>query len=350
MAFNENQLKSEFSERTDELKRKNKELETRLASYRKEHGKLEVFFDEVISNIDPIKEWDPIICDGAKTTGTNIFAVAHITDTHMGAVQEPNEIEGFNSFNPEIAELRSMKFVEDFIKWSGFQKQAYRIDEAAILVTGDLISGDIHQELIATNAFPAPVQVARASALLAQQIGAIAQHFKKVTIHFISEDNHARLTKKPQAKEAGLNSLNYLVGMMTKAYISKFSNVDMRIYPMLEKVVEVNERLYLMTHGHTVKGWMGVPWYGVERKIGRESQARLQIIMQEIERVRDIGFHKYVFGHYHTPIDTPLYSCGASLQGTDAFDHQCGRYAQPGQSAWLTHPKHGEFNRVNFVL
>ena len=50
------------------------------------------------------------------------------------------------------------------------------------------------------------------------------------------------------------------------------------------------------------------------------------------------------------PIDTPLYSCGASLQVTDAYDHQAGRYANPGQSAWLVHPKHGEFNRINFNL
>jgi hypothetical protein len=42
--------------------------------------------------------------------------------------------------------------------------------------------------------------------------------------------------------------------------------------------------------------------------------------------------------------------CGASLQGTDAYDHQAGRYANPGQSAWLVHPKHGEFNRINFNL
>jgi len=99
-----------------------------------------------------------------------------------------------------------------------------------------------------------------------------------------------------------------------------------------------------------VRGWMGVPWYGVERKVGKEAQSRLHLIMQEVERAREIGFHKYVFGHFHTPIDTTLYSCGASLQGADAYDHQAGRYANPGQSAWLVHPRNGEFNRINFNL
>ena len=147
-----------------------------------------------------------------------------------------------------------------------------------------------------------------------------------------------------------MNSLNYLVGKMIEAYLKDLGNVKMSIYPMLEKVIEVNSRLYLVTHGHTVRGWMGVPWYGVERKVGKEAQSRMQLIMQEFERAREIGFHKYIFGHFHTPIDTPLYSCGASLQGTDAYDHQAGRYANPGQSAWLVHPRNGEFNRINFNL
>ena len=101
------------------------------------------------------------------------------------------------------------------------------------------------------------------SSLIAQ----IAPYFHSVTVHFVSEDNHARLTKKPQAKEAGMNSLNYLVGKMIEAYVKDLSNVRMNIYPMLEKVVNVNDRLYLITHGHTIRGWMGVPWYGVERKV-----------------------------------------------------------------------------------
>jgi len=349
MAFTEEQFRTEHSEKTEELKRKNKELESMLQSYRREHGKLEVFFDEVINSIRPIPERKPIPFDKVRS-GSPVVPVLHLTDIHMGAVQEPNEIEGFNAYSPEIADNRMANLTLRWLNWVHYQRKAYRIDEAAIIITGDIISGDIHDELRTTNAFPAPVQVARASELLARLIADIAPSFKKVRVHFISEDNHSRLTKKPQAKEAGMNSLNYLVGVMTNTYLLSLSNVTFDIYPMNEKVINVNERLYLITHGHTIRGWMGVPWYGVERKVGKEALARLQIIMQEFERAKEIGFHKYVFGHFHTPIDTPLYSCGASLQGTDAYDHQAGRYANPGQSAWLVHPKHGEFNRINFDL
>jgi hypothetical protein len=93
-----------------------------------------------------------------------------------------------------------------------------------------------------------------------------------------------------------------------------------------------------------------VPWYGIERKVGKESQARMQMIMEDANRARDIGFHKYIFGHFHTDISTELYDGCASVGGTDAFDHKCGRYGRPGQASWLVHPVHGEFNRMNWDL
>lgn len=350
MPLDESQLKSEYSEKSVELRRQNAELKTVLQSYRREHGKLEVFFDEVKSAITPVREYEPIITKDAVKVGTLIEPAFHITDTHKGARQEPNEIEGFNAYNPEIATERSLRFAEKAVRWANYQKQAYRIENASIIITGDLISGDIHDELRITNAYPTPIQVVESAKDIAAQIQIIAPHFKKVKVHFVVEDNHSRLTKKPQAKEAGTNSLNYLVGSMLQAYIASLSNVEMNIYPMLEKVIEANERLYLLSHGHNVRGWMGVPWYGIERKVGRESQARLQIIMQEADRAREIGFHKYIIGHFHTAFFGRLYFLGASLSGTDAYDHQAGRYDDPGQNAWLIHPKHGEFNMTTFYL
>lgn len=346
--ISEDELRSRHSEEAEELRRMLADKDNILTNYRKEHGKLQVFFESVMRAIHPIEPLKQV--KFTRTKGTPIMPVLHITDTHMGAVQEPYEIEGFNSFNPQICVDRSLDFVKRSVEWIEMHRNSYNISECTILMTGDLISGDIHDELKITNAFPSPVQVVEAAAMHAQQIGLLAAVFDKVTVEFIAEDNHARLTKKPQAKEAGRNSLNYLVGELCKAYLSQHKNVDFRVHAMLEKVVDVNGRKYLICHGHNVRGWMGVPWYGIERKVGKEAQARLQLIMQEVSRADEIGFHKYVFGHFHTPFDSPLYSCGGSLSGTDAYDHQAGRYSNPCQSAWMTHPKHGEFNRINFWL
>ena len=345
-----NEFEAVQSEIVQELQNQIADLEAGLKDYRKSHGKLEDFFNKVSANILPVLPLDSVYEKGSGKVGSPCTAVMRISDGHMGAVQLADEIEGFGEFSPVICRDRQIDYATRFCKWIDVNRAGYQIDDLAVIVTGDLISGDIHDELRVTNEFPTPVQCVRAAEVLTEQIRLVASAFNNVTVHFLVEDNHARLTKKPQAKEAGYNSFNYVVGKITEIYLQKHSNVDFRIYPQYEKVIEVLNRQYLISHGHGIRGWMGIPWYSIERHVKREAGARMQIIMDDITRAKDVGFHKYVFGHYHTHFETDLYSCCPSVQGTDAHDHKNGRYSRPGQSGWLVHPRFGEFNFINFVL
>ena len=334
-----------------------KELESQLAekdrildTYKKGHGQLKVFFNELITTVQAIKPLPIKYTPGGDRSETAVIAVKQISDGHMGSVQEAGEIEGFGEYNPEICRARQLDYTQRFNKWVDRERLAHPIDECAVLVTGDLISGDIHQELQVTNAFPVTVQVVEAAKLLAEQMVLLSQNFIDVTVHFIGADNHGRLTRKPQAKEGGLNNLNYLVGVLAKAYLDKIKNVEFNIYPMYEKVVTVGNRNYLITHGHGMKAWMGIPYYSADRKTGREAQARMQLIMDQKLMMHEVGFHKMILGHFHTPISAPMYSFCGSVQGTDAFDHEAGRYAPPSQAAWLVHPRYKETAREDFEL
>ena len=71
---------------------------------------------------------------------------------------------------------------------------------------------------------------------------------------------------------------------------------------------------------------MVIPYYGFDRKVGKEAAKRM---LKKIAR-----FDRMITGHYHAPLQHPLYWIGGSLQGTDAYDHSQGRYADPIQSAW----------------
>ena len=352
MALDEAQLKARHDEEVEHLQNVIDERERELKDYRKEHGKLSNFFRQLDAAIEPIKplprEYKPRT--GAQKVSGTCAACMHSSDGHHGGVQPADEIEGFGEYSPEISERRQLGFARDVVEWVELHRNSYHIPGLAHLVTGDMISGDIHDELRITNAWPSPVQAIRAGELLAKQIEITAPHFEHVTVHFIVEDNHSRLTKKPQAKEAGLNSLNYVVGHHAKALLADHKNVVFNIYPKHEAVVHVLNRQYLLCHGHDVRGWMGMPWYGIQRKVAREALARLQIIMQDLDRAKTIGFHRYVFGHWHTPVDLPLYMACGSVQGTDAYDHQQGRHGDPSQSAWIVHPKHAEIDRTNFRL
>jgi len=338
------------SEAVQELRRQLEEKNRILENYKKDHGQLQVFFDAVLMSVQAIKPKTLKYTPSSGRSETPVIAVMQIADAHMGAVQQPNEIEGFGEFNPQICHDRQMDFALRFCKWADRKRLSYPIDECSVLVTGDLISGDIHQELQVTNAFPVTVQVVEAAKVLAEQMALLAQNFSSVKVHFIGADNHGRLTRKPQAKQEGLNNLNYLVGVLAQSYLSLHKNVEFNIYPQHEKVVHVGNRNYLIAHGHGMRAWMGIPWYASERKVGKEAQARMQLIMDQKLQMHEIGFHKFVFSHFHTPVDTTMYSCCGSVQGTDAYDHVAGRYATPSQAAWLVHPKWKEMGRENFEL
>lgn len=270
-------------------------------------------------------------------------AVMHWTDEHFGGVQEAEEVEGFGSFSPEIHHARTEKFVQDVINWTELHRHAFRIGTVTILDTGDNISGDIHEELRVTNAFPAPRQACLAAMHKVQRLQMLAQHFDQVVCEFVVVDNHSRLTKKPQHKQAGLNSYNYVVGFIMQVLTETIPEIVVNVYPRETQIVQVDTRRYLLAHGHQIRGWMGFPYYGFERHVAKEALKRMNA--PDLKK-----FHRVICGHYHAPIVHPWYWIGGSVSGTDAYDHSCGRYCGPKQTAWMVHPVHGEFDWTAFDL
>ena len=351
--LSEDQIRNAHDEEKRELHRQLEEKDRVLDEYRKEHGKLEVFFSQVMAHVSPIAPLNSIYqktYKSKKKVSSPITPVGHGTDSHMGAVQKADEIEHFNEYSPEICKIRNIGFITSMLDWIMLHRNVYTIKNCHMVYTGDLVSGDIHDELRVTNAFPVTQQVVEAAKIHTEQIALLAPHFETVIIDFLTEDNHSRLTKKPQAKEAGINSYGYLIAEFMKAYLSKHTNVIFNIHAMHEKVISISTMNYLITHAHSVKSWMSTPWYGIERRIAREATARQAIIMKDIKRAKEVGFDKFIHGHFHTPFNSQLFCCGGSVSGTDAYDHGSGRHAAPSQSAWMIHPKHGEFNRTDFQL
>ena len=326
--------------------------EAELKDYRKDHGKLAALFRELGEGVAAMDAPPPEYRRARRVRDerTPVTALARVSDVHHGAVQLASEIEGINAYSPAISQARQMGYATDVIEWVERHRLAYPIDELAVIATGDMMSGDIHEELRVTNAFPAPMQAVQEGHILADQISVWSAHFRRVVVHFVVADNHSRLSKKPQAKEAGLNTWNYIVGEIARLRLQGHPNVEFNVYPVLETVVRVGCRQYLIAHGHNILGWGGYPWYGIDRHVGREAQTRLQLIMEEATRAQSLGFHKYLIGHWHTPVDLPMYDVCPSVSGTDAYDRQNGRIAKPAQTTWLVHHERGEFDRTIWDL
>ena len=326
------------------LRQRVAQLLSENASLHRERGSLAIIAEDIKSVIiaDPPRK--VIYRPPSKVmVKSPVSAVLGAADWHGGAVQEPDEIEGFDEYGPDILWDGVMnRLVPSLLKKFEIQRLGgYTLDELVVLGLGDMINGDIQDNRV-TNAFPSPKQVVYAADLFTEMVLAFAPHFPKVRVEFMTDDNHGRLTKKPQCKQGGLNNLCYLVGMMAKARLERQKNVEFNVHPMYQKTVEVKKRRYLLAHGHNVSGWLGFPYYGIERMAAKEAFKRM---------VRRLGeFDKVVCGHWHAPLEHEWYIICGSAQGTDAYDHRSGRSARGMQTAWFVSPTHGEFDKTNWVL
>ena len=283
---------------------------------------------------EPIKKLDIQKSKGQET----MAAVLKLSDWHIGEVISAAETDGFGEFNWAIAQYRVQNMVNGFIKWVKVHRTALNIPNLHIFAEGDWVSGDIHYELKVTNEFPLPVQTAHSGRLLGRVIELLAPHFDEVIVEEVAGDNHGRMQPKPQFKQRGDNNMGYLVYAIANAYVQKLGNVEVRQHQSIAQVVDVVGQKFLLSHGDTIRGWMGIPYYGMERSRGREAVKRMQT---------DQGFDYLSCGHWHVPaIIAGNILVNGSLSGTSEFDHGCGRHAEPSQVSFLVHPKHGYYDWV----
>ena len=82
---------------------------------------------------------------------------------------------------------------------------------------------------------------------------------------------------------------------------------------------------------------------GVERKKMKEAMTRMNMAESK-------HFHKILIGHFHAALNHPDWMIGGSMTGTTAHDHKEGRHAEPHQTSWFVHPKHGEMDWNRWFL
>jgi hypothetical protein len=329
------------SEQIIHLRKANGALLSAIATLKENNGSLKEMSDLIAESVKQAEPFAPYSYPPAEMKSSPVVPVFKWSDWHIGEVIRAEETEGFGEFDYAIAEERLFGMVEDFLQWIEVQRRAYNITTCTIFGEGDYVSGDIHPELLATNEFPLPVQTAKAGLLMGEAIRRIAQHFDVVTMIQVNADNHGRLQKKPQAKQKGDNNMGYLVHTIANQYAAKIANFTPIMSEGAKFLATVNGYKFLIEHGDSFRGWMGIPYYGMMRSRHREANKRM---------TTDKGFHYHSMGHWHVPalVEGQTIVNGA-LSGTSEFDHIAGRHADPAQVAFLVNQKHGIFNIVPFA-
>lgn len=324
-------------------------LRSRVSELEREKGKTVTQDGELLEQLHQIlsavKSIEPPRLRVGKLTqgpGAPCEMVVHLTDWHYGLVQDEDEIEGFNACSPAILTGRVDRLAAKLLQKVVTQRAGYCVPRLRVVVTGDMISGDIHDELRVTNAFPTPRQAVECGYLLGAFLCRMATMFDEVVVDIVTLDNHGRLTKKPQASQGGVNSWGYIVAEVANLRVANIQNIEVNIHACPSAVVTVGPEKYLCFHGHQIKAFSGIPYYSLDRRVALEA-------IKRIGR-HDAEFTKLITGHLHNAFNGPHWMIGGSLTGTDTNDHNNGRHAPPHQTAWFVHPEHGEFDYTRWKL
>lgn len=324
------------------LKERLVQVERELTDMKIRAGRLDLFNEEIKSLIQSMPPYFTQYSPQKLTkVASPVVACLQLCDWQIGQVIDKHMTNFFGEYNHNLAIDRAFTLVDDFNNWIDVQRSGYIIREVMVIINGDMVNGDLRKSSTITNEWPTPGQQVRCAQLLSEVLRRIASNFQKVIVEYIVPDNHSRNTKRFEPTAAGLNSNNLPVAELTRLHLKDIPNIDFRIHLEVQARVLVNGIPYLVEHGHGIKSNLGHPWYAMGHKVSREAKKRM---------MTPRTFTKMIIGHFHAPMVTPDWLVGGSLCGTSENDATHGRHYPPAQTAWLVHPKHREFNWLDFKL
>lgn len=256
------------------------------------------------------------------------------SDWHWAEVIDPAQINGVNAYNLEIAHKRARALVERTIQLLRNYMVSPNYDGVAICLGGDMLSGNIHEELVNTNAMPIMAAVVDLWGVLEWAIKTMADEFGKVAI-FCVTGNHGRSTHKVPSKDRAFTSFDWLVYAHLQHAFKDDKRVSIIAPNGSDILFAVFDHKFILTHGDQFRGGDGMIGHiGPVTRGQKKKQSRNAEIGQE--------FDTMIHGHFHT------YSPGDRVIGNGSL---CGyneyaasgnfAYEAPRQALWVVHPEHG---------
>lgn len=322
------------------LKSRIKALEGQVRTYRDQALDAQVIRDEIfkIAHSKPsIPDWLSLPAGKSKLAAlSSAPGVPFLfgSDWHWGEVVKPSEIGGVNEYNLEIARERLHTLVESSIDLLTNHMVNPNYPGIIFALGGDMVSGNIHEELAETNDMPIMPVVLDLIDHLIPAIQRLKEVFGKVFLPCVA-GNHGRLHKKVRAKESNFNSYDWLIYQSLDRHFASDPDVVFYIPDGPDALVSVYGHKYLICHGNAFRGGDGmIGPLGPITRGDHKKRSRNAQVGQEYDTL--------VLGHFHQLLQMRRIIMNGSLIGYNEYasSNNFG-YEPPQQALWLTHPQRG---------
>lgn len=262
-----------------------------------------------------------------------------ISDMHYGETINSEETGGMNKFNAEIAKARFNRLINNTIDlcFNHMGRAGVAYPGIVACLGGDMIGGDIHEELARTNDRTSQQSVNELTDLLAGGIEQLASKFGRVFLPCVV-GNHGRSDRKPTMKGRVYRNYDWSIYANLERYFRKDKHVRLYVPNDADAHFSVFGHRYMLTHGDSL-GTKGGD--GLIGALGPILRGKLKIGASE----RSIGndFDTLLIGHWHQYLPLPGLICNNAIKGWDEYAKLQLRapYSVPSQALWFTHPEHG---------
>lgn len=267
--------------------------------------------------------------------------VLFLSDWHWGEVVSRTQLNGVNEYNLTIGVQRARRTLETAIYLLSIiaQKDLSVYPGIVIPLGGDMVSGDIHEELKVTNELPTMPTVLDLADLLVSLLKAAADKFGRVFVPCVS-GNHGRNTKKIQMKDRNRTSFDWLLYQFLARLLKDDPRIVFYVPDGADALFKIYNTRINLTHGDqfrsgdSIIGPIGPLMRGNQKKTARQAS-----VGQDYDLL--------MAGHWHTYIYLQRLLVNGSLKGYDEFAAFNNFGVEPAQQALFTvHPDIG----VNWTM
>lgn len=264
--------------------------------------------------------------------------VVLLSDLHWGETVNAVEVDGYNSYSVDIARRRLRRVVEKSIMMAELHNNVTMSPGIVVMLGGDMVSGNIHEELLVHNEGSTQEHVLQLSAEIAAALRLYADKFGRVYVPCV-HGNHARTTKKPAYRATAVSNYDWQMYAWLQWYFKEIGDdrIVFHIPQGFDVFCSIMGRNYVLTHGDRlgVSGGDGI--IGSIGPIMRGAHKVWQEYGKQGRRVDTV-----VMGHWHVRCDPPGIIVNGTLKGYDGFSkgHRFD-VAPPTQAMWWSHPQYG---------
>lgn len=277
-----------------------------------------------------------------RKTETHESLVILFSDWHAPELISKDGTRGFNEYNRVIASQRAKRVVDSALSIKHrLETSGWRFGELVVALNGDMVPGTIHEAERHTDSANIVCSVYGTAWILAQALRDLAAQFPAVRVECVS-GNHGRLpdAKRMQQKDP-LRNWDTLVYLFARSFLNGVANIEWDIPNSYSVLYDVQGWTFGQMHGHDIKGWAGIPFYGIERSTRNQNA---------LEASRQKTIHYWLISHFHSQSALPqasgeVFVNGSLCGGTEYSVNGIGKSDRPNQLMFGVHPEHGVTHR-----